>query len=148
MKYIIEIIPLKEKNNEKYTKSILTLGYKSVKEVLTRKIYLFKGEIKKHILHVIASHLLIDPVVEHYNIVKKISKSKNETVVNIWYKPQVLDVEAMYVKKAIQYMNIKDKFVVSSGFQLRFRPKITHKVVSNIVEKLFMNPLIQYYEII
>jgi len=92
--------------------------------------------------------LLVDTVVENFEIYSKAKKVKDKTVVNIWYKPEVLDVESMYVKKAMKYINSDEQVELHSGKQVVLIPKLNNDIVKAVIEKIFMNPLIQYYEIV
>ncbi len=148
MKYIVLISPKIQANNLSLLKSIEMLNYKNIKEISTNKIYAFKGNIGKKEIYKIADVLLVDPIVEVFSIVQKIRSIKDSTIVNIWYRPEVLDVEALYISKAIKYINIKDNLEIHSGISLKFTPKLKKEVVADIIKSLFMNPLIQYYEII
>ncbi len=146
MIYFVKIIP-KIKNNF-LLHQIKSLGYGNIKEVNFSKIYFFKGDINKDKILYITKVLLVDPVIEEYQILSKFKKEKDRTFINIWYKPQVLDVVAMYVLKGIKYLEIIQNFDVHTGTQLCIYPKANINKIKNIVEKIFMNPLIQYYEII
>lgn len=147
MRYIVVISPKNQTNNLRLLNSIKTLNYREIKEVYSSKIYFFNGGISKNQIRNIANILLVDPVAETFKVVKEIYPIKNSTIINIWYKPEVLDVEALYIYKAINYLGIKNDLEIHSGLSLLLKPKIKKEISQIIAEKLFMNPLIQYYEV-
>jgi len=147
MKYIIEIIPLKSEN-ESLIKELNLSGLKNIKRVIKNKIYSISGNIDKNKIDFIAKELLVDPIVENYKILTKIKKNPSQTIVNIWYRPEVLDVVSLYVKKGIKYLGLEEELEIHSGTQIWITPKVEEKKIKSIIEKNFMNPLIQQYEII
>ncbi len=147
MRYIVVISTKSQTQNLRLLNLIKTLNYKEVREIYSSKIYSFDGDIDEKQIQKIASILLVDPVVEVFKVVKEIHPLKNSTIINIWYKPEVLDVEALYIGKAINYLGINNNLEIHSGLSFTLKPKIKKEISQLIVEKLFMNPLIQYYEI-
>lgn len=151
MKYTIVIKPKLSVFNTKLVEEINMVCRKAkVKNLFVYKIYSFCGEITLNKLTQIVKTLLTDTIVEDFVIYSKSEKIKtdNVTTVNIWYKPEVLDVEALYVSKAIKYIGFNKPFEVHSGKQIRIQPAVTTDQVKIIVEKIFANPLIQYYEVV
>ncbi len=148
-KYIIEIIP-KTKNFTSIIEQLKHLGYYNIEDVAVNKIYSITGNISKTKVLFITKKLLVDPIAEDYNVKNKINKSKYNFVINIWYKPQVLDIVAIYVEKAVKYLGLQKKIKVRCGTQIciKFSKKINIKELKNLIEKIFMNPLIQEYEIV
>lgn len=145
MKYFVEI-SLKIKN--KKFEDLLKFEFKSIKEINTKKLYCFIGNIEKQKIIYIAKNLLVDPIVEDYKVLTKFKKNPKEIVVNIWYKPQVLDVVALYVLKGIRYLGIKEEIEIHTGSQVCVKPRLKENILKNLIEKNFMNPLIQKYEIV
>ncbi|MFN3550915.1 MAG: hypothetical protein ACK4WJ_03810 [Endomicrobiia bacterium] len=146
MKYIVKVTT--KIKNDILLSQIKSLGYKNIDGVSSSKLYLFKGNISKDTIFYITKVLLVDPVIEEYQILSKFKKEKDKTVINIWNKPQVLDVVAIYVLKGIRYLGIEENVEVHTGTQLCILPQQNEIKIKSIVEKIFMNPLIQYYEII
>lgn len=149
MKYIVVIKPKLQPSNKKLIEEIKTIRQKvKIKDFYINKIYSFSGKITYNdVLH-ITKTLLVDSVVEDFLIYSKILANSKETLINIWYKPEVLDVESMYIQRAIKYIKFNRVVEIRSGKQLKFVPKIKTADVKFVVEKIFMNPLIQYYEIV
>jgi len=147
MKYIVEIMLLKPEN-ENLVKELNLFGLKNIKKVIKNKIYSISGDIDKNKIDFIAKELLIDPIVENYKVLTKIKKNPLQTIVNIWYRPEVLDVVSLYVKKGIKYLGLEEEIEIHSGTQIRITPKVEETQIKNVIEKIFMNPLIQQYEII
>jgi len=147
MKYIVEIMLLKPEN-ENLVKELNLFGLKNIKRVIKNKIYSISGDIDKNKIDFIAKELLVDPIVENYKILTKIKKNPSQTIVNIWYRPEVLDVVSLYVKKGIKYLGLEEELEIHSGTQIWITPKVEEKKIKSIIEKNFMNPLIQQYEII
>lgn len=150
MKWLVVIKPKLAINNTKLIDEIkIVCSRLKPEHVSVYKIYSFHGEISQRWLIHITKTLLVDTVVEDFVVLSKAKKTtSNETIVNIWYKPEVLDVEALYVLKAIKYVGFNRSLEVHSGKQIRILPKVNEEDVKNIIEKIFANPLIQYYEII
>jgi len=148
--YLIKISSKIDIDNSPILQEIHSLGFKKINNVEIKKIYSLSGNVSKDKIIFITESLLVDNVSETYKIVSiKYTKYLSTlTLVNIWYKPQVLDVESIYVMKGIRYLGFKNDIEVHSGKQVVFSPKVDKKTVSCIIEKIFMNPLIQYYEII
>ncbi len=149
-RYLVVISPKVPVNNFSVLQEIHSFGFKRINNVEIKKIYSLSGNINKDKITFITESLLADTVSESYKIVniKDVKCLSTQILVNIWYKPQVLDVEAMYVLKGIKYLGIKDDLEVHSGKQIVFYPKIDKKSIRYIIEKIFMNSLIQYYEIV
>lgn len=150
MKYIVEIIPI-SKNFNYLLDEINVISKFKFKEVKLAKIYSFLGNITKEELVFVIENLLVDPLVEEYRFYEnnlKLKKQNSLTVVNIWYKPAVLDVVANTISNAIKYLGIKEPLEIHSGTQVIFRPKTEEKYIKEVLEKIFVNSLIQYYEII
>jgi len=147
MRYIIEIMSLKSED-ENLAKQISLFGLKNIKKVIKNKIYLISGDIDKNKIEFITKELLVDPIVESYKILTKVKKNPTRTIVNIWYRPEVLDVVSLYVKKGIKYLGLEEELEIHSGTQICITPRLEKKKVKDVIEKIFMNPLIQQYEII
>jgi len=150
--FLIEISPKILADNTSVLQEIHSLGIKKINNIEIKKIYSLVGNMDENQIVFITEALLADIVAESYRVMtskdfKNLNLSNN-TIVNIWYKPQVLDVESIYVVKGIKYLGFKEELEVHSGKQIVFSPKVDKKTVSFIIEKIFMNPLIQYYEII
>ncbi len=147
-KCIVEIIPKVVSSYTSLLQEIHSLGFDKVDNVEIKKIYSLEGDINKKEAVFITKSLLADPISESFKVYLFFKKIPNVVVVNIWYRPQVLDVEAIYVEKAIKYLGFEKKVEVHSGKQVCFSPQIDKKSVEYIIEKIFMNPLIQYYEVV
>jgi phosphoribosylformylglycinamidine (FGAM) synthase PurS component len=147
---IVEITSKINTNNSFLLDEIHSLGFNKIKSIEIKKIYSLTGSINKNKILFISKFLLTDPISETFKILTKnnIKNLPGVALVNIWYKPQVLDVESIYIVKGIKYLGFKEELEVHSGKQIVFSPKVDKKTVSFIIEKIFMNPLIQYYEII
>jgi len=150
--YLVEISPKILTDNTSVLQEIHSLGIKKISNVEIKKIYSLSGNIDKNQIIFITESLLADLVSETYKTINlkdvKNLSLPNTTLVNVWYKPQVLDVESIYIVKGIKYLGFKEELEVHSGKQIVFSPKVDKKTVGFIIEKIFMNPLIQYYEII
>lgn len=151
MKYTVEILPINKKFDYLLDEINMISKFK-FKNIKLNKIYSFSGDITEKELTFIIENLLLDPLIETYkfydnNNLEKI-KDTSSIVVNIWYKPSVLDVVANTISNAIKYLGIKKSIEIHSGTQLNLRPLSGKKYVKEILEKIFVNSLIQYYEII
>ncbi|MCX7911014.1 MAG: phosphoribosylformylglycinamidine synthase subunit PurS [Endomicrobia bacterium] len=146
MKFLIEIIPT-NKNFSELLKEINSLSSVNIKNIKVNKIYSFIGEISEEEVIFVIENLLLDPLVEKYRFYKeKIDKKTNATIINIWYKPAVLDVVANTISNAIKYLGINRDIEIHSGTQIEIRPSLNEKFIKEFLEKTFINPLIQYYE--
>lgn len=149
MKYIVVIKPKLDLPTKSLVEEVKTVfGKVKIDSIFLHKIYSFSGNIKLNDVKYVVKTLLVDTVVENFEIYSKAKKVKDKTVVNIWYKPEVLDVESMYVKKAMKYINSDEQVELHSGKQVVLIPKLNNDIVKAVIEKIFMNPLIQYYEIV
>lgn len=149
MKYIVVIKPKLQLSNKKYITEIRTICQNlQIKDFYINKIYSFSGKITHAEIAYISKTLLVDPVVEDFIIYSRILSNNKETLVNIWYKPEVLDVESVYIQRAIKYIKFNTAVEIHSGKQLKFVPRVAINDIKFIVGKIFMNPLIQYYEIV
>lgn len=146
MKYIVKVIPKIKSNN--LLEQVKSLGYKNLERISLNKLYMFKGNIEKEKIFYITKVLLVDPIVEEFQIYSSIKRSDSQTIINIWYQPQVLDVVSLYVAKGIKYLGIKENLEIHTGIQFYISPKYDEKKIKDLIEKNFMNPLIQYYEVI
>ncbi|MEN3013955.1 MAG: phosphoribosylformylglycinamidine synthase subunit PurS [Endomicrobiia bacterium] len=147
-KYIVEIIP-KNKDYKDLINEINTISPVKIHRMNINKIYSFSGVNDSEITFIVET-LLVDPFLENYKVKKKKQKKENndKTIINIWYKPAVLDVVANTISNAVRYLGINKSIEVHSGTQLILEPAIKEKYVKEILEKIFLNPLIQYYEIL
>ncbi|MDW8055857.1 MAG: phosphoribosylformylglycinamidine synthase subunit PurS [Elusimicrobiota bacterium] len=150
MKWTVVVKPKIDISTKRFVDEIKTIDRDViVKDVYIYKLYCFSGKVSFSKVYDITNTLIIDPVVENFEIYSEVEKSRKETKVNIWYKPEVLDVEALYVRQAIKYILPEDNFEVHTGKRVIFIPRIMDKKkIIPIIEKIFMNPLIQTYEII
>ena len=144
MRYLVRVFNTSS-NASKYLHDISLLGYK-LDRLEQAKVYMLEGNLKEKDVRLICEELLADPILERYEV-NGVLKGKGFSTVNIWYRPEVLDVVAMNVLKAIRYMGIKTKLDVRSGVQLRFYPRLRKETVDHIVKNFFMNELIQYHEV-
>lgn len=147
MKYFIKIVNNNKLIDEPSLKEIRLLGFDNVESVIRSKIYSISGEISSKEIKFICENILVDPIIENYQI-NKPETFKNSSKVNIWYKPLVLDIVAKNVEQAIKYLGITKKLEVHSGTQVTFFPRIKKDDVIHIVKKIYMNDLIQFCEIL
>lgn len=150
MKYIVEIIPT-NKNFDYLLDEINMLSEFKFKEIKLNKIYSFSGDLTKEELTFIIENLLVDPLVEEYSFYEKnVRKKKHNSsiLINIWYKPAVLDVVANTISNAVKYLGIEKSLEIHSGTQLSLKPTADKRYIEEILDKIFVNSLIQYYEII
>ncbi|MCX7957179.1 MAG: phosphoribosylformylglycinamidine synthase subunit PurS [Endomicrobia bacterium] len=147
MKYIVSVKP-KLKKFYSILNEINLITSQKIKDLKISKLYYFEGDIDKATLNLITKEVLVDPIVENYKIVHTFKAQTGINLINVWYKPAVLDVVALAVEKAIKYLDIQKNIKVSTGFQVIISPKTNKKFLSEIAEKIFVNTLIQQYEII
>ncbi|MFQ3675736.1 MAG: phosphoribosylformylglycinamidine synthase subunit PurS [Endomicrobiia bacterium] len=147
MKYFIKVVNNSSLIDRVSLNEIFLSGFNDVQSVSKSKIYSITGTVSMKEIKYICENLLVDPVIEQYQI-NKFETFKNGTRVNIWYKPLVLDVVAKNIEIGIKYLGINKELEIHSGSQITIFPKIDKKITTQIIKKIFMNELIQKLEIV
>lgn len=132
-------------DGENIKKDIISIGI-DVKEVLTSKLYKFDGNVSTKDLKKISEELLIDPIIQSYNISKK-RKVENSICVNVWYKKGVTDTVAETVLKGVRDLKIMTKLKVSTGQRYIIRGLSQPEKIDLICQRILANTIIQDYEI-
>lgn len=146
-RYFVKIINNQNLIDFASISEIKLLGFHEVKSITKHKIYSICGDIGIKQVNLICEQLLVDPVIEQYQV-NKVELIKNVSRVNIWYKEGVLDVVANNICKGVKYLDIKTPLEVHCGTQITFIPKIGLQQIDKILKKVFINELIEEYKIL
>lgn len=150
---IVEIISKKKIASpyDDYIKtSIKTFLNLNLKKFLSTKIFKFES-VKNNIpeLKKIAKEILTDPITEYFKIYPAEDfKINNYVVIDVWYKPGVLDAVAESVKFIIKTVKLDaTEFKISTGKRYYFlsKNKLSDIQIKKILNNFLMNPLIQFY---
>ena len=126
-------------------KNIKDLGISGVKKVNVSQVFIISGDISEADAKRIAEELLADPVTEEYSIGSGLrAKGKGQRVVEIAYKPGVMDPVEESARKAIKDMGIYGVKFLRTERKYHIEGKITENDFKNICEKLLYNKVIQH----
>ena len=118
-----------------------TLQINSLKNIRSAKVYRLEGISQKDAL-AFAKTSLFEPIDQTYTIGKPIFKNANH-VVEISYKPGVMNPESASIMKASSDLNINLKAADSSTLYAFFG-KISKNQLQNITKRLLVNDTIEY----
>lgn len=119
-----------------------TLKIKNILCVKTARVYRLEGVTEKEAM-LLAEKLFSEPINQTYTLNKQILKDANH-IIEIAYKPGVMNPEVASITKAAEDLGIKLK-AADSAFEYGFIGAIDKKEVIALVEKLkLLNPLIEH----
>ncbi len=126
---------------------IADLKIKGVRDVRLAYVYLLQGELSRLDVEVIASQLLVDTIVEEYQIIEAGHAEKSSALVHIVevaYNTGVMDpIEASTVK-GIRDLGFQNIEAVRTARQYQIFGKVSVLDVAAITQKVLLNKLIQH----
>ncbi len=152
-KNFIQIFYLEEKFDS-FSKSkknmIKVSGYKDDYILKVENIYEITGNLDNSSLNIIAEKLLIDNVIQSYEInsLQNNDRYKDFFIFDVWPKKGVTDSVGETVKKSIKTLRIDIPIKVKTGKRYIFEKKYELPFFENIIEKLFVNSVINEYFVI
>jgi len=117
-----------------------TLGRNGLDSVETAKIYKLQG-ISEEQARYLAHHLLTDPVTQEFQI-NQFSNYDTGLVVEVAYKPGVMNPETASIIKACKDLGINPE-AVDSTIEYTFKGNTDKRYVEDIVGKLLVNDTVQ-----
>lgn len=132
---------------------ILDLGFSEVKDVKTLQTYIIEGELKEGDMKSVGRELLSDNVVQFFSFdrfgengkhVKKLVDKKDVWVVEVFFRPGVMDTVGLSVERALQVLGLKQA-KVKTGTTYMISGEINEEELKTICEKCLANELIQTY---
>lgn len=117
-----------------------TLGVRGLQSVRTAKIYKLQG-ISEHQAINLANHLLTDPITEDFQI-NQDSNDETGIVVEVAYKPGVMNPETASIVKACRDLGIEPE-AVDSTIEYTFTGNPNREYIEKIVGKLLVNDTVQ-----
>jgi phosphoribosylformylglycinamidine synthase PurS subunit len=137
------------------TKSdILGLGPYNINDVRTLQTYVIDGEIEVTEAEKIGKELLADGIMQYFSFsrfsgagehVKKLAGAKNAWVVEVFFRPGVMDPVGLSVAKAIGILGVRKVKSVRTGTTYVIRGELDESEIKAICEKCLANGLIQTY---
>lgn len=141
----ISVVTIPEQDNK--AKSVMhdishLLGITSIKKVVTARTYYIEG-INKQEAENLANNLLSEKVTQTYSINQPPLK-KSDHVIEIAYKPGVMNPEVASLFKAAQDINIKP-ITIATSTEYGFSTKLAREEIIQIIKRLNLyNPVIEY----
>ncbi len=136
------------------TKSeIFDLGISKVKDVKTLQTYVIEGEIPREEINKIGKELLVDSVIQYFNSdrfgedgkhIPNLVGKRNVWVVEVFFRPGVMDAVGLSVEKALEVLGV-GKAKVRTGSTYVISGEISENELKTICEKCLANELIQTY---
>ncbi|MFO0887178.1 MAG: phosphoribosylformylglycinamidine synthase subunit PurL [Candidatus Nomurabacteria bacterium] len=118
-----------------------TLGLDSIESIRTAKVYRVQG-VSEEEAHTLAGQLLTDPVSEQYSLDEPVG-FETPHVVEVAYKPGVMNPEASSIMKAAQDLGISQQAVDSSR-EYAFFGDVEPTQVDEVVGRLLMNKTVEH----
>ncbi|NIA23734.1 MAG: phosphoribosylformylglycinamidine synthase, partial [Proteobacteria bacterium] len=97
---------------------------------------------KIELVEKITRDIIIDPIIEKYEISK--NPSFPENIVEYAYKPGVMDPVILTLKKTISHLGISCPGDIKRSFKLVFSMGVTPETTAYIANKLLINSTVQY----
>ena len=133
-------------------KEIEDLGIKGVEEIKTISTYAIDGKVTEEDVKRISEELLVDNQIQHYGysgkgVDKQINKDefKNAWLVEVSFKPGVMDAVGLSTSHALEIMGIGDVKEVKTGTKFLIIGDVTEDTVEKICKRVLVNDLIQDY---
>jgi phosphoribosylformylglycinamidine synthase len=128
-------------------RDICDLGITSVKKVEFIQVYILRGNLAYGQLINICEELLTDKVTQIYKILSNASNNlsrANQHIVEVTYKPGMMDPTEASVLKGIQDLGIKEAESVKTAKKYIISGRLSSSQLKTISEKLLYNKLIQH----
>ncbi len=129
---------------------IKDLGIKKVKRIETAQIYLLEGKIFQSQKKMICENLLIDPLIQEYqiNYESRITNyEKPYWIVEVWPKKGVTDTVAETTEKGIRDLGINGIKKVRTGKKYLLIGSLSSEETETISQRLLANKVIENYSI-
>jgi phosphoribosylformylglycinamidine synthase len=110
-------------------------------EVRTAKVYRIEG-ISKTEAALLAEKLFTDPVSEKFTLNQSVDYGKSH-VVEVGYKPGVMNPEEASIQKAAEDLGVKPK-AVGSSTEYAFYGVVDPVRIETVVKRLLVNPTVQH----
>ncbi len=126
---------------------IIDLKIKGVKDVRLVYVYLLQGALDRAQVETVASQLLVDPIVEEYQIIDAAHWDRAKTnahIVEVAYNTGVMDpIEASTIK-GIRDLGFDAIEAVRTAKQYQLFGKLSAKDIQTITQRVLLNKLIQH----
>ena len=133
-------------------KEIEDLGISGVEEIKTISSYVIDGRVTEKDIKKICEELLTDNQIQHYGysgkgIDKLIKKDefKGAWLVEVSFKPGVMDAVGLSTSHALEIMGIGDVKEVKTGTKFLIIGDVTEETVEKICKRILVIDLIQDY---
>lgn len=132
---------------------IIDLGFSKIEEVKTLQTYIIEGDVKKEEVEKIGKELLTDSVIQYFKFdvfekdrkhAKNLVGKRNVWIVEVFFRPGVMDAVGLSVEKALEVLGIR-KARVRTGTTYVIDGKIGENELKTICKKALANDLIQTY---
>ncbi|MCF7908886.1 MAG: phosphoribosylformylglycinamidine synthase subunit PurL [Candidatus Omnitrophica bacterium] len=139
----IDVFSKEKASSSKIASEISDLGIALNPQVFTRKVYLLEADLGQGQLEMIATQLLIDPIIEAYSITRGIFEDRPEdNQILITYNPGVCDTVALSLEKAVSDMSLNLKSARCARFYEFVG--LAKEQILYLASKLLYNPLIEH----
>lgn len=141
----VRVTPLGEDplGKEVSAEVLRSMGIQSLDEVRSSKVYRIEG-VSDYEVQVLAADLLTDPVAEQATIDQKVNYGNHpDQVVEVAYKPGVMNPEAASIMKAALDLGIKPTAVDSSR-EYAFFGSVNSSQINGIVGGLLVNKTVEH----
>jgi phosphoribosylformylglycinamidine (FGAM) synthase PurS component len=137
------------------TKSeILGLGVPNIAGVKTLQTYVIEGDVAEKEVEKIGRDILADNVIQYFSFdrfgkegehIKKLTDKQNVWVVEVFFRPGVMDAVGLSVEKALEVIGIQNARSVRTGTTYVISGNLNEEELKMICEKCLANGLIQNY---
>ena len=123
--------------------AVLSLGLGKVKDAQVVKVYKLEGIDDEKILNTIAEKLLCEKIWQEFALDKTVIDERDLKVVEIAFKPGVMDPEVESINQAVKDLGIDGLTASATGKKYIFRGDFEPSQVQAITDQLLMNKTIQ-----
>ncbi len=148
--YTIEVRSKKEMpdiSGLETARGIEDIGIACLESVSVAWLYRFGGDVCPSMLREIAEQVLIDPVIQEYEIYPDSPCKDGFWTVEVWFRKGVTDTVAATAAEAARDMGIGASFSVSTGRKYYLSGQIGAGDVDSIARKVLANELIHDFTI-
>lgn len=128
-------------------KNIEDLGIRSVKKVNVVYVFFLSGRLTGSQVQRISQELLADPVIQEFSYFSKkqpsVASSKKVAVVEVAYRPGVMDPSEASIRKGIHDLGFHVASVRTAKKYI-LQGALTQKEIERITNRILLNKLIQY----
>lgn len=117
------------------------LGINSIEKILTARVYRFEG-ISAARAEFLAQKLLAEDVFQYYTVNEPIFGAPG-TLVEVAYKPGVMNPEAGSIMKAAADLGVKELLAADSSTEYCFYGSVTGKEIQTILTRLLVNETVE-----